>query len=326
MFFHVLKYHRTGDEVPFYCSLCHYKIFNRDQLNHHVTTFAIHNHIKGIRHQGAPDEEFYVRNTNPREIMIGVDLLPQGQQESREVWINWKKEGTTLTVGKAARKQHMKPVVIPKPKPAASIPSAAELIQHLQGKVDSNLLEQAMTLSGILTSPSFSQCSKPGHELEDPLEASMVQQKDDEVLGSISSILGELDTPDSYVSPLPTTPSEDLLKALSTTTLQTPISTISTSSNQPALLTPISTYLQPSLTTILPICLACTSNLPVCSTSCSTSCMASTAPPVSSTSTISSTVPVTSSLSTVISIAATSTVPPPPFPLPPPYHLLNQKP
>ena len=85
MFFHVLKDHRTVDEVPFYCSLCHYKSFNKDQLNCHVTTFAIHNRIKGIRHQGAPDEEFHVRNTNPREIMIGVDLLPQGQQENREV-------------------------------------------------------------------------------------------------------------------------------------------------------------------------------------------------------------------------------------------------
>ena len=100
MFFHVLKDHRTVDEVPFYCSLCHYKSFNRDQLNRHVTTFAIHNRIKGIRHQGAPDEEFYVRNTDPREIMIGVDLLPQGQQESREVWINWKKDSTTLTVAR----------------------------------------------------------------------------------------------------------------------------------------------------------------------------------------------------------------------------------
>ena len=62
----------------------------------------------------------------------------------------------------------MKSVVIPKPKPAASMPSAAELIQHLQGKVDSNLLEQAMTLSATSTSPSFSQCSEPGYELEDP--------------------------------------------------------------------------------------------------------------------------------------------------------------
>ena len=202
--FHILKTHRDTCEVPFHCSLCGFKAFNKGQLEKHVYTFALHNKIKGVQRPNEPDSHFFVMNPNPKEIVRGVDYEELPSQQSRNVWASKQR-------GKPAVASTVKVVeksVLPKVPsyhtrlastnastlssevtsdstpsvatttlndstlPPSTTVSVNQLIKNLQGQVDADVLEKAMTLSGIPSSPSFSHLSEPTCELfeqEDPL-------------------------------------------------------------------------------------------------------------------------------------------------------------
>ena len=143
-------------------------------------------------------------NPNPKEIVRGVDYEELPSQQSRNVWASKQrgKPAVASTV-KVVEKSVLPKVPSYHTRPAStnastlssevtsdSTPSVAtttlnnstlppsttvsvnQLIKNLQGQVDAHVLEKAMTLSGIPSSPSFSHLSEPTCELfeqEDPL-------------------------------------------------------------------------------------------------------------------------------------------------------------
>ena len=143
-------------------------------------------------------------NPNPKEIVRGVDYEELPSQQSHNVWASkqWGKSAVASTV-KVVEKSVLPKVPSYHTRPAStnastlssevtldSTPSVAtttlnnstlppsttvsvnQLIKNLQGQVDADVLEKAMTLSGIPSSPSFSHLSEPTCELfeqEDPL-------------------------------------------------------------------------------------------------------------------------------------------------------------
>ena len=143
-------------------------------------------------------------NPNPKEIVRGVDYEELPSQQSRNVWASKQrgKPAVASTV-KVVEKSVLPKVPSYHTRPAStnastlssevtsdSTPSVAtttlndstlppyttvsvnQLIKNLQGQVDADVLEKAMTLSGIPSSPSFSHLSEPTCELfeqEDPL-------------------------------------------------------------------------------------------------------------------------------------------------------------
>ena len=86
LMFHILKEHRTTEEVPFYCSLCGYKAFKRDQLERHLHTFPLHWKTKTIQQPAADDRPFFTENPKPVEIENGRDYVEMAREESWNMW------------------------------------------------------------------------------------------------------------------------------------------------------------------------------------------------------------------------------------------------
>ena len=196
--------HREIAEVPYHCSLCGFKAFNQSQLDKHIYTFPLHSRIKAVQRPNEPDSHFYVVNKHPREIVCGVDYEELPSQQSRDVWAS-KQRGkpavastvkvversvlpkvpsyhtrpastNTSTLASEATLDSTPSVAMTTPNdstlPPSTTVSVNQLIKNLQGQVDADVLEKAMTLSGIPSSPSFSHLSEPTCELfeqEDPL-------------------------------------------------------------------------------------------------------------------------------------------------------------
>ena len=183
LMFHILKVHREVAEVPFYCSLCGFKAFRREQLERHVQSFPLHLKIKGVQNTCRPDSDFFIENKYPREIEAGRDFIELPSEESRDLWSSRQRKkapsvASTVTVVRSAIATATSPVepVMDKPAPnltpvADSTVTLAALLKNLHGKVDPDILEQAMSQSGVPCSPTFSQSREPLFEIEDPLDS-----------------------------------------------------------------------------------------------------------------------------------------------------------
>ena len=253
--FHVLKDHLKLSEVPFYCSLCYYKAFTKQQLEKHVTQFPMHMRLRVTKGAGRKDEEYFVANQSPREILIGLDLIPQEGQASQQVW----------------KSRQRKPQSQPQPQGELT---AAALLQSLQGRISKSILDQAIEQCGIPTSPTFSQASFPDIELGDPVDMDLnmtvtVSQPIEKPLNSMEpAFLGMYPSPPtSTVEPSPATSDSTPLPTLVTSTVG--ISIPPTSATLISTLSPstVSTSTSSALATSTPIPASTPSPIPCASTS-----------------------------------------------------------
>ena len=252
--FHVLKDHLKLSEVPFYCSLCYYKAFMKQQLEKHVTQFPMHMRLMVTKGAGHKDEEYFVANQSPREILIGLDLIPQEGQASQQVW----------------KSRQRKPQSQPQPQGELT---AAALLQNLQGRISKSILDQAMEQCGIPTSTTFSQASFPDIELGDPVDMDLnmtvtVSQPIEKPLNSMEpAFLGMYPSPaTSTVEPSPATSDSTPLPTLVTSTVG--ISIPPTSATLISTLSPstVSTSTSSALATSTPIPASTPSPIPCAST------------------------------------------------------------
>lgn len=86
---HVYKYHLALDEVPFYCSLCHYMTENERDIARHVKGYKPHqNMVESLMAEGKSVSDSYThRNPNPK--VIGDEHMRQlSTEESQLVWLS----------------------------------------------------------------------------------------------------------------------------------------------------------------------------------------------------------------------------------------------
>lgn len=63
---HVYKYHICLDQVPYYCSLCHFLTAEKDKLTMHVKGYSKHvKAAKALEKSGVSRENFLRTNPNP---------------------------------------------------------------------------------------------------------------------------------------------------------------------------------------------------------------------------------------------------------------------
>jgi hypothetical protein len=63
---HLYKYHVPLDQVPFYCTLCHFLTSEKDKLEAHVKHYTKHvDAVRALEKSGNPPENFLRSNSNP---------------------------------------------------------------------------------------------------------------------------------------------------------------------------------------------------------------------------------------------------------------------
>jgi hypothetical protein len=86
---HVYKYHLALDEVPFYCSLCHYMTDCERDIVRHVKGYKRHQAmVDDLRAEGKEIAASYT-HCNPKPKAIGEDYIRQlSAEESQLVWLS----------------------------------------------------------------------------------------------------------------------------------------------------------------------------------------------------------------------------------------------
>ena len=251
--FHILKEHRTLNKVPFYCSLCGYKSFKKDQLERHLHTFPIHKKIKSIQHPTADDHSFFRENEEPVDIECGWDYVELAREQSRSMWTDRQRQKLTV-----ASTVHVVPAAVttapkstvertqPLSSTVTSVSTVDSLLSHLRGKVAPELLESAMVQSGLAVSPSFSQASEPSFELGEEatpesfpsasieqITEETIAHQEAETLEAVKGLLNDLDSTviEPCVTPLSLTPVE--AQPMSVDSLEESPSNVPTDATEP---------------------------------------------------------------------------------------------
>lgn len=127
---HLYKYHIPLDQVPYYCSLCHFLTAEKEKLTAHVKGYSKHvEAAKALEKSGVPQENFLRANSNPVHLTEGVHFIRLSREESRQHWLKMN-ASRTHTGSTGARPQLIVPDPTPKiaepaPAPLAELPEAA---------------------------------------------------------------------------------------------------------------------------------------------------------------------------------------------------------
>ena len=85
---HLYRYHVPLDQVPYYCSLCHFLTAEKDKLTSHVKGYTKHvEAAKTLEKSGVPLENFLRANSNPVHLTEGVHFIRLSREESRQHWL-----------------------------------------------------------------------------------------------------------------------------------------------------------------------------------------------------------------------------------------------
>ena len=85
---HIFKYHLALDQVPFYCSLCHYMTKTEKDLQKHVKGYKPHREALEARPEETPEEEAKFLHKNETPVTLTEEHMRRlTLEDSRKVWL-----------------------------------------------------------------------------------------------------------------------------------------------------------------------------------------------------------------------------------------------
>jgi hypothetical protein len=92
---HFLKEHMSLDQAPYYCRLCLFRCFKREELEKHVHSFRRHNLV--LQEKNIPDSpEFLVSNSSPY-LITDRDVAALSAEDSKRHWLSISKKPDILS-------------------------------------------------------------------------------------------------------------------------------------------------------------------------------------------------------------------------------------
>ncbi|KAH3736362.1 hypothetical protein DPMN_042925 [Dreissena polymorpha] len=92
---HFLKEHMSLDQAPYYCRLCLFRCFKREELEKHVHSFRRHALV--LQEKNIPDSpEFLVSNQSPY-LITDRDVAVLSAEESKRHWLSISKKPDILS-------------------------------------------------------------------------------------------------------------------------------------------------------------------------------------------------------------------------------------
>ena len=125
---HIFKYHLALDQVPFYCSLCHYMTKTEKDLQKHVKGYKPHREALEARPEKTPEEEAKFLHKNETPVTLTEEHMRRlTLEDSRKVWLDRvKSPGVTQPVLPPAPSEE---ALVPEALPA-SIPAIPEALRE----------------------------------------------------------------------------------------------------------------------------------------------------------------------------------------------------
>ena len=79
---HILREHRTYEEVPFYCSLCYFRCMKREQLVNHITAYK--RHVNTAYKANITDHSQYLKQNPIPKLITSMDFYMCSAEESTD--------------------------------------------------------------------------------------------------------------------------------------------------------------------------------------------------------------------------------------------------
>jgi hypothetical protein len=88
---HFYKIHLAPDELPWYCSLCNFRCESERDMKRHPIHYPDHKRRVDKAKRKNPgvewdDTQFFLRNSNPKVVVIGTDLRLWSKEDSDRFW------------------------------------------------------------------------------------------------------------------------------------------------------------------------------------------------------------------------------------------------